>query len=62
MIQPGPQSRRVTENSGLEDRVAAEDLLKQRVAEAVAGEVVGSAGNITVSEICKLVLQDYELR
>jgi len=54
--------QRVTENSKLEDRAAAEDLLRRRVAEAAAGEITGSVGNATVAEICNLVMADNRLR
>jgi integrase len=54
--------QRVTENSQLEDRSAAEDLLKQRVAEAAAGQIEISAGRATIADLCELVLADHRLR
>jgi integrase len=54
--------QRETENSQLEDRSAAEDLLKQRVAEAAAGQIEVSAGRATIADLCELVLADHRLR
>lgn len=56
------KGQRVTENSKLVDRVAADDLLKQRVAEAAAGQIISAPGRVTVGEICFLVLADNRLR
>jgi hypothetical protein len=61
------KGQRVTENSKVEDRDAAEELLKQRVAEVAAGEVMIEPGRVTIAGICELVLSDnnyvsYETR
>jgi hypothetical protein len=56
------RGQRITENSKLEDRDAAEALLKQRVTESAAGEISGPVGSATVGDLCKLVFADYKLR
>ena len=45
------KGQRVTENSKLEGRDAAEDLLKQRVADVAAGEITGAPSRVTIAEI-----------
>jgi integrase len=56
------RGKRITENSQLEDRTAAGELLKLRVAEVTAGQVEAPAGRATIADICGLVLADYRLR
>ena len=61
-LQYYARGQRVTENSHLEDRAEADELLKLRVAEAVAGQIEGSTGRATIADICGLVLADNRLR
>lgn len=56
------RGQRVTENSKLEDRDEAEELLKQRVAEAAAGQLTAVLSRVTVADLCGLVLADNRLR
>src|SRR5690242_19059414 len=53
--------RQVSESSGSADRQKAEDLLKQRIGEAVTGRDVGPE-KATIADLCALVLADYRLR
>lgn len=53
---------RVEESSQTRDRTKAEDLLKQKIAEAARGEIDVASKDATIADLCELVLADYRLR
>jgi integrase len=60
-IQYYDHGRKVSESSHSADRMQAENLLKQRLADIVSGRDIAPS-KATVADLCELVLADYRLR
>lgn len=60
-IQYRLNGRRLCESANTSDKATAENLLRQKIGQiAAAGEIVSSKA--TISDLCQLVVGDYEMR